>query len=89
MQELLSSSHACGHINDGLRLGEKKGGEHLPNKQGFIKHRQPDDTDTPSLPSESLALQRTSIFMAARINHHQTMSCCKMVEEPPTVIVPV
>ena len=75
----------------------KKSSKHPPNKQGhrgtpfcygFIKHRQP-DTDAPSLPSESLALQRPSIFMAADINHQQTLtSCCEMVEEPPTVIVP-
>jgi len=37
---------------------------------------------------QSLALERPSIFMAARINHRRTlMSCWEMVEEPPTVIV--
>lgn len=70
------------------RLTSKDMEEH-PFVMGFIKHRQP-DTDAPSLPSQSLALQRPSIFMAAHINHQQTLtSCCEMVEEPPTIIVPV
>lgn len=51
---------------------------------------KPSGTDVPSHPSDSLALQRPSIFTMALINHQQTLKFCReMEEEPPTDKVPV
>lgn len=44
----------------------------------------------PSHPSDSLALQRPSIFTMALINHQQTLKLGRETEdEPPTDTVPV